>query len=213
MKSSNSSDIENSLMWGIVEGQTGTKAIKLILETFDKLFDLPPNIPLWNTETKTLTTELKMLFSKNHIILGKNPSLLNSSGEDFILVDNESYYLQDRKKVYIKKEFEFYLTDFEPILSLHKCIEDYILIRQKQDKRSIEDSVKLIGSDISYFGKRLNEMQQMGISMEEFVLTLCVDEMRMTRNQALKTLALIMASLLERNLEFGEANEDVSYIQ
>lgn len=213
MKSTKTCDVENSLVWGIVDGRDGTKAIKIVLETFDPLFELPPNTPLWNAVTNTLTTELKMLFSKNHIVLGENPSLLNSSEEDFVLIDKETYYIQDRRCVYRKKEFEFYLTDFEPILLLHKCIEDYIHIRQQQDKRSIEDSVKLIGTDITHFGKKLNEAREKDIPMEELVLDLCVDEMGMTRNQALKTLALIMASLLERNAEFAESDEDIGYIR
>lgn len=210
----NQDEIGNIVTWGIDEGEDGEKAFKIVLEANVYLFDLPPKISLWDFGEDTVSTELKKIFEENHVSLDGQMDISNAFEENYVLVCGDvSYYIQDKTKVYRQEQYPVYLTDYEPILSIHKCIEDYILVTRGEDKRSIADSVAGIGDDIEHYGEKLIEAQSNEVTMEETVLNLCTDELRMTRNQSLKVLALVMASLMERDTELEKSREHFNYIR
>ena len=208
--------MENFIRWGIVEDETSSRAIKFVIERFEWLFEIPDKTTLWDFENDKISSELKALFVEHLMPFSEDAIMNNAFDENFVILDEEnkkSYYIKDRKSVFLRIEESVYLLDYEPILSIHKCIEDFILLQRGQEYRSIDESLKLLGADITHYKEAIDQAKMNSKRMEEMVLDICTDDMKMTRNQSLKTLALILACLMEHDIETETHQDSYSYIR
>lgn len=209
---------DNVLIWGLehVKGDVTPRALKFIFEMEHPLFSID-QCPIFESERSLAPSpELVMGFEYNNIELPDDMVVMpvpesdceycisttatqidTSTGlkePDFVVRVED-----DKINVYLVEQQVVDISDVVPVLQLHKCCEDFIRLKTKKEKdiaqKPLDDILKELKTPVNDLYKRLELAKDDGQRYEELVLNICTDEFGMTLNQALKTLALMLASM------------------
>lgn len=209
---------DNVLMWGLehVDGDTTPRSMKFVFEMEHSLFSID-QCPIFEAERSLAPSpELVMGFGYNNVPLSDDTVVMpvpEGEGEYCITTTNTQVDTStglkkpdfvvrvedDKINVYLVEQQVVDISDLVIVLQLHKCCEDFIRLNTQKDKdiaqKPLDDLLEELKIPVSDLYKRFEAAMEQGQRYEELVLNVCTDEFGMTLNQALKTLALMLASM------------------
>jgi hypothetical protein len=209
---------ENVLLWGLehVEGDVAPRAMKFIFEMEHPLFSIN-QCPIFEAEGSLAPSpELVMGFGYNNISLSDDTVVMPvPEGEDEYCITTTATQIdtatglkkpdfvvrieEGKVNVYLVEQQVVDISDVVPVLQLHKCCEDFIRLKTQKEKsiaqKPLNDILEELKIPVEDLHKRFEVAKEDGQRYEELVLNICTDEFGMTLNQALKTLALMLASM------------------
>lgn len=219
---------ENVLLWGLehVDGDMAPRALKFIFEMEHPLFSID-ECPIFEAERSLAPSpELVMGFGYNDIQLPDDTVVMPvPEREDEYCITTTATQVnvstglkkpdfvvrvEDGKiNAYLVEQQVVDISDVVHVLQLHKCCEDFIRLKTQKDKdiaqkplNNILEELKIPVKDLH---KRFELASEKGERYEELILNICTDEFGMTLNQALKTLALMLASMQKLFEEDGRS--------
>ena len=209
---------ENVLLWGLehVDGNMAPRALKFIFEIEHPLFSIN-QCPIFEAERSLAPSpELVMGFGYSNISLPDDTVVMPvpESEDEYCIsatatqIDTTTglkkpdfvVRIEDGKiNVYLVEQQIVDISDVVPVLQLHKCCEDFIRLKTQKEKsiaqKPLNDILEELKIPVEDLHKRFEVAKEDGQRYEELVLNICTDEFGMTLNQALKTLALMLASM------------------
>jgi hypothetical protein len=209
---------ENVLLWGLehVDGNAAPRALKLIFEMEHPLFSIDQCSIFEAERSLAPSPELVMGFGYNNISLPDDTVVMPvPESEDEYCISTTATQIdtttglkkpdfvvrvEDGKiNVYLVEQQVVDISDVVPVLQLHKCCEDFIRLKTQKEKniaqKPLDDILEELKIPVSDLHKRFEVANEEGQRYEELILNICTDEFGMTLNQALKTLALMLASM------------------